>query len=114
MSDRVLPSIIEPPDLRAFWAAHSQWSQATFGSDVDRGPTGPLKHLAKEVDEVLAHPKDASEYADLILLSFDAARRSGLTHEQLVAACWAKLEVNKARKWATPTKGDEAVEHVRD
>lgn len=102
------------PDLAAFWHAHSQWSQATFGTDSERGPTGPLKHLRKEVDEALANPGDASKLADLLFLTFDAACRSGLTYEQLVAAAWAKLEVNKARKWTPPTKDDEAVEHVRD
>ncbi len=107
-------SVNHPPDLGAFWKAHSQWSQATFGSDSERGPTGPLKHLAKEVNEALANPSDISEFADLVFLSFDAARRAGFTYDELVAAAWAKLEVNKARKWAPPTKGDEAVEHVRD
>lgn len=107
-------SVDAPTDLNPFWRAHSEWSQTTFGTDAERGPTGPLKHLAKEVGEVLDNPKDLTEHADCLLLLCDAARRSGFTCDQLLAAAWAKLEVNKARKWSVPTKGDEAVEHVRE
>ncbi len=101
-------------DLQAFWHAQAKWSQATFGTDAERGPLGPLKHLAKEVQEVIADPTDLTEYSDLLFLICDATRRAGFTYDQLLAAAWAKLEVNKARKWSAPAKGDEAVEHVRD
>ena len=30
-------------DLKSFWAAQSEWSQRTFGTDTERGPAGPLK-----------------------------------------------------------------------
>lgn len=100
--------------FRAFWSAQSQWSQSVFGTDAERGPLGPLKHLAKEAVEAQADPTDLSEFVDCLFLRFDATRRAGFAYDELVAAAWAKLEVNKARKWAAPTKGDEAVEHVRD
>ena len=29
-----------------FAKAQAEWSQATFGLDSERGPVGPLKHLA--------------------------------------------------------------------
>lgn len=103
----------KPPTLRMFWHSQAEWSRATFGSDTERGPQGPLKHLAKEVQECLADPSDLMEFVDMQLLIFDAARRAGFTFEQLVKGCWEKLEVNKARKWQKPTT-DEAVEHVRD
>lgn len=32
---------------------HGEWSQATFGSDAERGPIGALKHLAKEANEAV-------------------------------------------------------------
>ncbi len=102
-------------DIQAFWLAQAEWSRATFGSDTERGPLGPLKHLAKEAAEAQAGPPwDLSEFVDCLFLICDSTRRAGFTYDQLLAAAWAKLEVNKARTWTKPTKGDEAVEHVRD
>lgn len=101
--------------LQAFWAVQSTWSQSVFGTDAERGPIGPLKHLAKEAVEAQAGPPFAlTEFVDCLFLTFDATRRAGFTFDQLVAAAWTKLEINKARQWTKPTKGDEAVEHVRD
>lgn len=97
-----------------FWPAQAEWSQATFGPDNERGPIGPLKHLAKEVAEVMADPSDIMEFTDCLFLLFDSTRRAGFTFEELRDAAWKKLEINKARKWQTPPKGDEAIEHVRD
>jgi Protein of unknown function (DUF550) len=97
-----------------FWPAQAEWSQNTFGSDNERGPIGPLKHLAKEVAEVLQDPTDLMEFVDCLFLIFDSTRRAGFTFEELRDAAWKKLEINKARKWQTPPKGDEAIEHVRD
>jgi hypothetical protein len=98
--------------LSGFWKAHSAWSQATFGSDSERGPIGPLKHLAKEAVEAQEKPDDLEEYADCLFLTFDATRRAGFTLEQLTEACFKKLEKNKKRKWGPATK-DGAVEHDR-
>lgn len=36
-------------DFNQFWKDQAIWSQATFGTDEERGPVGPLKHLALEV-----------------------------------------------------------------
>lgn len=99
--------------LEDFWYELSVWSQKTFGSDKVRGSTGPLKHLAKEINEVLAKPDDLEEYADLLFLVFDATRRAGFTYKLLVEAARDKLEINKKRKWPTPTS-DEPVEHVKE
>jgi len=100
-------------ELQQFWTDHAEWSQKTFGPDNVRGPAGPLNHLAKEVQEALAKPSDPSEYADLLLLTFDAARRSGLSFDGLIGVARGKLEVNKLRKWGNPND-DGSVEHVRD
>lgn len=96
-----------------FWPAQAEWSQATFGLDSERGPIGPLKHLAKEVAEVQKNPTDLMEFVDCLFLIFDSTRRAGFTFDDLRKAAWQKLEINKARKWQTPPKGDEAIEHVR-
>lgn len=99
-------------ELQQFWNDHAEWSQKTFGLDGVRGPVGPLNHLAKEVNEAIAKPDDINEYADLLLLTFDAARRSGLTFDGLIGAARGKLEVNKLRKWGVPNS-DGSVEHIR-
>lgn len=98
----------------------SQWSQATFGSDSERGPRGPLRHLAKEVEEAEecldADPFDreafAVEMADCLLLVIDAARRGGVTFLELIDAAVKKQKVNESRKWPKPVD-DQPVEHVR-
>jgi len=99
--------------MKRFWTEQAAWSQATFGTDAERGPSGPLKHLAKEVNEAMANPSDVFEFADMLFLVFDSTRRAGFTYDQLLAACFEKLAINKARKWG-PRTGDEPVEHVRD
>jgi hypothetical protein len=100
-------------DLEYFWYVLSEWSQATFGPDKERGPVGPLEHLAKEVKEALDCPSDMMEYVDLLFLTFDAARRAGFTYDQLLEWTWKKMEINKLRKWPKPTS-DEPVEHIRE
>ena len=95
-----------------FANAQAEWSQATFGLDTERGPQGPLKHLAKEVQECLADPTDRMEYADLLFLVLDASRRANIPASELLDSCFEKLEINKARTWSKPSS-DEPVEHVR-
>lgn len=100
--------------LKTFWREHSEWSQETFGLDTERGPSGPLNHLLKEVKEALENPKDLEEYADCVFLIFDAARRAGFTYTDVTQACFRKLEKNKTRKWAKPTAPDQPIEHIRE
>jgi hypothetical protein len=99
-------------DFFEFAAAQAEWSQATFGSDSQRGPIGPLKHLAKEVRECLENPSDHMEYVDCLFLVLDASRRAGLPAQDLLEKAFEKLEINKLRQWGKPTS-DDAVEHIR-
>jgi hypothetical protein len=115
-------------NLEEFWKLHSDWSQATFGTDAERGPKGPLLHLKKEVEECLqayeqwnspdymdaAHNRDLlrMEIIDCLFLVIDAARRTGMTHNQFLELAYSKLEINKNRRWNKPTS-DEPAEHVR-
>lgn len=99
--------------LKNFWHEQAEWSQKTFGTDQERGPEGPLKHLAKEVEECLKNTKDLVEYCDLLFLVFDSTRRAGFTYDQLVTAAFDKLEINKSRKWGKAS-ATEAVEHIRE
>jgi len=101
-----------------FWNEHSEWSQRTFGTDQERGPLGALKHLEKEAREAQSevgecHAELQEEIADCLFLTFDAARRAGMTLDSLLDTAFAKLEKNKTRVWAKPATGDEPIEHVR-
>ena len=99
--------------IEEFWKQHSEWSQATFGTDKERGPVGALKHLEKEAREAQTKPEDFEEYADCLFLIFDAARRAGLTLNTLLDITFMKLEKNKQRRWVKPTNPDEPIEHER-
>ena len=90
----------------------AEWSQATFGTDEERGPLGALLHLEKEAQEAQACPDDASEYADCLLLILDAARRAGFGTNELLQHTYDKLQVCKKRNWPKP-KPDQPVEHIR-
>lgn len=93
--------------------AHAYWSQETFGDDSVRGPHGPLKHLLKEVQEAIDKPRDAEEYADLLLLVLDASRRADISAPQLLSAAERKLDKNKSREWGPPD-ADGVFEHKRN
>jgi len=95
---------------------HSEWSQATFGTDAERGPLGALRHLEKEAREcqTAKTPEELlEELADCLLLYFDSSRRAGFAPMQLVRAAQAKMVKNRARKWSKPVDG-QPCEHVRD
>ena len=93
-----------------------EWSEATFGSDQERGPLGALKHLereSREAQQAVGTPEIRMELADCFLLLIDASRRAGVDLEDLIAAARAKHEVNRMRSWMKPVD-DEPVEHVRE
>ena len=90
--------------------AHAEWSDRQFGNV---GPVGPLKHLAKEANEAAEAPDDISEFADIIMLVWDATRRAGITDEQLAKAVEEKLERNKRRQWRA-VKDGEPCHHLKN
>lgn len=98
--------------IEDFWKQQSEWSQLAFGSDLERGPVGPLKHLEKEAKEAQDNIGDLMEYVDCLFLVIDATRRAGFTWNQLLESAFIKLEINKRRKWDKSIK-DEPVEHIR-
>jgi len=99
--------------FETFWNDHAKWSQKTFGTDLIRGPEGPLRHLLKEAQEAIDAKSKADEIADCFLLVCDAARRYGMSPDSLIAAAQDKLEINKRRKWPKTTDMSAPVEHVR-
>ena len=89
---------------------HAEWSDRQFGNV---GPVGPLKHLAKEAIEAAEAPDDISEFADILMLVWDATRRAGFSDEQLAEAVAEKLERNKRRAWGE-VKDGEPCHHVKN
>lgn len=110
MSDENFP--ITEDKARTFWHAQSDWSQATFGKDSERGPEGTIKHLIKEANEVLQDIRNLEEYVDCTFLLFESVRRAGFTFDDLFNMCFIKLHKNKKRKWPKPTPY-QPVEHER-
>lgn len=98
-------------DLNSFIKNHTVWSRNTFGPDGN--PMGSLKHLKKEVDEVLENPTDIIEYADCFILLCDAVRRAGFSFLQLLYTAIEKQKINEQRQWPKPVAG-EPCEHIRD
>lgn len=106
----------QPFDLIQFLTDQKSWSEETFGPMEFRGFMGVLDHMKKEIAEIEEAPNDSHEWADLILLAFDAAWRSGLHPLEIVLALVIKFEINKGRTWpkwheAEPGK---AIEHIRE
>ena len=89
---------------------HSKFSTETFGSN--RNPIGPLKHLLKEVQEVIDEPSDSEEFADCLLLFIDAIRLNGHTFEDIIYAAFKKLEKNRNREWP-PLNSEGYSEHKK-
>lgn len=113
MFNHTIASVEFADKFRDLVRDQADWSQSTFGSDQERGPLGPLKHLEKEAKEAQDNPSDIMEHADCLLLVLDASRRAGFKPMQLVEAAMRKMEINKDREWPKDTPKDTAVEHVR-
>ena len=91
------------------------WSAETFGPAEVRGHRGVLDHIRKELVEIEAEPGDVTEWADLIILAFNGAWRSGHSPADTIAAIKAKQERNEDRQWPDwrTADPDKAIEHVR-
>lgn len=112
--------------LTTFLTDHAEWSKKTFGNFQDRGPAGPLKHMAKEVPEAIEAYEELMGYsstdealegyrfelADLFLLLVDTVHRSQWSFDGLVEYAKIKLERNKLRTWDIP-QPDQPCEHRR-
>jgi Protein of unknown function (DUF550) len=96
-------------DLQTLQREQGAWAEKTF----PRQPVeSKIKHLQREVAELLKKPHDPSELADCLLLVLDIARRGRMTTGQLIEAAAAKLEINKLREWGPPD-AEGVCEHVR-
>lgn len=73
---------------------------------------GILNHLIEECGEVRRTPEDIDEYADLLILTFAAAHRGGITWKQLIRQARQKMAENWKREWQKPDK-DGVCRHVK-
>lgn len=99
--------------LHAIFVKHAQISQQLFGKDSERGPSAPAHHLLKEAKELVDHPTDISEMADVFNLLMDVCRRSGHDIRDLLKAVDYKLDVLLTRKWGQPDENG-VIEHIRE
>ena len=89
-----------------------EFSYRAFGDAKSRSCIYPLRHLAKEVKELLVSPNDPMEWADCFLLLLDAAQRQGFTVDDLTNFAIQKLAINKKRDWTKQPDG--TFRHVED
>lgn len=94
--------------LRELQLKTSIWSDRQFGK-FDRRPSC-LRHLQREIQEIIDEPDDVEEYADALILLIDSARMAGIVADDLLDAAFSKLEVNKKRKWK-PADEEGVFEH---
>lgn len=89
------------------------FSLVTFGPGARLD--GVLDHIRKELIEVSQEPQDLSEWADLLILSFDGALRQGFEPQAILDAVQAKQTKNEGRNWPDWRTQDpnRAIEHVR-
>ncbi len=94
-------------------AHQREWSLATFGPGARTA--GVLDHIAKELAEIRSAPDDLSEWADVIILAFDGAQRTGAEPQAIIDAIKAKQAKNEARDWPDWRTQDpnKAIEHAR-
>ncbi len=98
-------------DLVSYIADHIAWSEQTFGAG--QRTVGLTKHIAKELQEIRAAPRDLTEWIDVIILAIDGAWRAGYTPEEIARALWDKQMKNFTRQWPAHTSEDEPTEHIR-
>jgi NTP pyrophosphatase (non-canonical NTP hydrolase) len=99
----------------------TDWQDETFPESTE---LSRVKHLIKEVCELefeakifekspTAHNRSNKnqEYADCFFLLFGAAKKAGMSYEDICRAIDFKFEINKNRTWGKPDENG-VVEHV--
>jgi Protein of unknown function (DUF550) len=97
-------------DIQTLQYEQGRWAQGNFPTQT---VVSKIKHLRREVDELLANPHDRSEMADCFLLLLDIASRQNMTVAQLVEIAAQKLEINRRRQWGRPD-AEGVCEHIRE
>lgn len=82
------------------------WAEATF---PDRNDASMYLKMYGEIAEMIESDGDASEIADMFILLLDYAKRKKV---DVTTAVYQKIDVNRARKWATDKNGVNS--HVKN
>lgn len=108
-------------DFENYLRNHMKFSKKVFGNGARKN--GILKHIRKEIDEVLVSkaPDELMEWVDILILGIDGATRhlvsQGLDQDEVIAkltdALHRKQSINICRDWPEPKSEDEPIEHVR-
>lgn len=107
---KLIEKQISDDDTQKLWDDITEWQDKQFPTSTVETK---LKHLKKEVGELLDSPRDHMEYADCFLLLIGAARKAGLDLGAVISTIREKLEINKKRKWGKPNK-DGFTEHIKE
>lgn len=103
-------------------ARQTEWADRTFGPPEISGPIPPIKHIGKEVVELIEaireYDKNSdvpeshrtielkenvyTEFADIFLLLLDSSRRFGIKFTQLIDIARKKHEECRERIWDVP------------
>lgn len=80
------------------------WAKAQFPEST---VSSKLEHLEEEVKELKEAVESNSanavyEYADCIMLLYDAMYREGMSYQQICNAIQAKFEIVQTRQWQEP------------
>lgn len=86
---------------------------AAMDSDPVEMPLDYLQGHKDGLEWAAEAPDDISEFADILMLVWDATRRAGFSDEQLAEAVAEKLERNKRRAWGE-VKDGEPCHHVKN
>jgi hypothetical protein len=89
-----------------------EWSLKTF---TEATPISSLRKLESEIEEIevdiVEGVKNPYEYADALMCLFDSAGRQGIYPEEIFAAFYHKLKINKSREWVK--NPDNSYSHVK-
>lgn len=103
-------------ELQKFVNEHRAWAKKTFG---DTPRTAAVKHLQKEVKELLDEIENAGpeydikiEFADCMILLLHAADKNGIDVKELFETMKHKFAINQTRRWPTPN-ADGVAEHIK-
>lgn len=93
----------------------TKWQNETFGKF---SPQAALAHLEEELDELnydLYHNIETRnmEWADCFILLFGAAKRDGLSYEDICNAINSKMDINYKRNWGV-TEENGVIHHIEE
>lgn len=94
------PPLCNINDLRIIQRLVVMWADSAF---PDRSPLHAFTKMYSEIGELIDHPHDGMEYADVFILLVDLANMHGVTN--LGECIQAKMKLNANRQWTKNAMG---------